>query len=456
MARKSSDRPIRAVLGEVLRGRFEAFAEIESSSGILLMACALLAMLWANSPWADSYFALWHHHISIGFNSYSLDLDLHHWINDGLMALFFFLVGLEIKREILIGELSTLKQAMLPIVAALGGMLVPALIYFAFNQHSPEATAGWGIPMATDIAFALGVLALAGRGVPVALKVFLAALAIIDDLGAVLVIAIFYTSDLNLSALWIGLGAFGLAALANLAGIRALPVYMLLGLVLWLALFQSGIHATIAGVLLALTIPARSRIGLADFADKVSRSLSQLKLGLKKLDHKHQSKELQEDSVMDLESACQQVESPLEHMERALHSPVAYFIMPVFAFANAGIALGGSNLGALLLSPVTLGTLLGLFLGKQLGVYSFSWLAVRLKLAELPANVSWKQVYAVSLLCGIGFTMSLFISNLAFSGGSELLDQAKIGVLLGSLISGTAGFMAMRRTTASAAKESSA
>ncbi len=371
------------------------------------------------------------------------------WINDGLMAIFFFVVGLEIKREVLVGELSSPRQAVLPLAAAVGGMVVPALFYLAFNAGTDTA-AGWGIPMATDIAFALGVLALLGTRAPLALKIFLTALAIVDDLGAVLVIAFFYTSQLSWTSL--GVGALFLAALilANRLGVRRTAVYIVLGLGLWVAFLKSGVHATIAGVLLAMTIPARRRIDAPAFLDRVRARVAEF------ASDTHPGKtELttdQRDAVHSLEVACEAVETPLTRMEHALHSWVAFGIMPVFALANAGVSLGG-NLGAALGSSVSLGILFGLYFGKQLGVTAFAWGAVRLGWATLPDGVRWRQVYGVSLLTGIGFTMSLFVANLAFADAS-VLDQAKIAVFAASLLTGGIGYALLRATPPSPADAS--
>ncbi len=425
---------------------FVEFARIEASGGILLLISAVVAMIWANSAFAESYFSLWHYKITIGFgslnesNPFFLSKDLGHWINDGLMVIFFFVVGLEIKREFKVGELSTIKGAAFPIAAALGGMVVPASIYYALNAGGDGAH-GWGIPMATDIAFALGVMSLLGKAVPVSLKMFLAALAIADDIGAVLVIAVFYTEKLALSSLLIGGIALALLILANKLGNRNLVVYTLLGIVVWFAFLKSGVHATIAGVLVAMCIPARSKLDSSAFIEKTKSFLDSFKAaskqGLTLL-----SNEAQHHAVMSLEHACERAGSPLQRMEHILHPWVTFLIMPIFALANAGVALGGVGVGALS-HPITLGIFLGLVVGKQIGVTLFAWLAVKLGIASLPTGVSWLKVYATSWLCGIGFTMSLFISGLAFDV-PELSSFAKIGILLASLISGVVGFALLK------------
>jgi NhaA family Na+:H+ antiporter len=384
---------------------FQRFFRTEAASGVLLLFAAALAFAAANSPWAAAYHHVWEVPLALGIAGRSLSLSLHGWINDGLMAVFFLLVGLEIKRELLAGELASPRRAALPLAAAIGGMAAPALLYLAANAGTPAAR-GWGIPMATDIAFALGVLALAGPRVPPGLRVFLAALAIVDDLGAVLVIALFYTAELSVGALGAAGGAFLALVLCNAAGVRRLGIYLAVGLVLWAALLHSGVHATIAGVLLALAVPARPR----------------------------------GEAIVPNEEA---LSSPLLRLEGWLHGPVAFGIMPLFAFANAGVTLGGGP-GELLASPITRGAFLGLVPGKPLGVTLASWLVVRLGLAALPEGVSWRALHGAGWLAGIGFTMSLFIAALAF-GQAAPLDQAKIGVLAASLTAGLAGWVLVRR-----------
>jgi len=371
------------------RSALRAFLDNEASGGIVLMGAAALALVVANSPASGAYFA--------GLHSYVLGLSVLHWVNDALMAVFFLMVGLEIKREMLDGQLSTWPRRALPGIAALGGMVVPAAIYLAFNGGPDGHPRGWAIPSATDIAFALGVLSLLGPRVPISLKVFLTALAILDDLGAVLIIAAFYTGDLNLYAL--GGAAFVLVLLSGLnrAGFSDLKPYLLLGVVLWFLVFMSGIHATLAGVALALTIPLRVSPGKPEDAA-----------------------------------------SPLHQLEHALQPWVAFLIVPVFGFANAGVSFAGMSFASLL-NPVPLGVTLGLFVGKQVGIFAFSWLTIRMAWADLPANATWAQFYGVALLCGIGFTMSLFIGLLAFPTSPELQDATKLGVLLGSGLSALTG-----------------
>lgn len=430
-----------ATLLERLTSPLRAFAGREASGGILLMACTLVALVWANSPWAAGYFRLWHTNVTFGSGAGSLSEDLHFWINDGLMAVFFLLVGLEIKREILVGELASFRKAALPIAAAVGGMLVPAGIYAVQNSAGPGA-AGWGIPMATDIAFALGVLALLGNRVPAALKVFLAALAIADDIGAVMVIAFFYTAHISWIALAVAGGFLGALALMNRMGARHPGIYALLGLGLWLAFLESGIHATVAGVLLALTIPARQRIDGRAFLLRGEELLGEFRRA-EESGGGVEAEAAKSHVVAEIVTACQRVESPMMRFEHALAPWIRYFVMPVFALSNAGVALGG-DASAALASPISAGIVCGLVLGKPIGIMAFSWLAVRSGLASLPSGVGWSQVFGAALLAGIGFTMSLFVANLAFGTGAEL-ETAKVGILVASLVAGIAGAVVLRR-----------
>lgn len=418
-----------------------SFASHEAAGGIVLLICAVIALIWANSPWSESYYHLWHTEITVGIAGYSLTKDLHYWINDGLMAVFFFVVGLEIKREILVGELSTGKKAMLPIFGALGGMLVPALLYTLLNFNKPSEP-GWGIPMATDIAFALGVLALLGKRVPISLKVFLTALAIVDDIGAVLVIALFYTSHIVWLDILIGAGVLGVLLAGNVLGVRTPVFYGILGIGgLWLAFLLSGVHATVAGVLAAFTIPARTRINAREFLERGRTYLNYFETA-----HEPESNVLsnraQLRSLNQISAAVEKAQTPLQRLENALSPWVAFFIMPLFALANAGVSFGG-NLGAIWTHSVSLGIILGLFLGKQVGIFFFSWLSIKLGLGERPYGVSWLKLYGVSILGGVGFTMSLFIAGLAF-GQPSMDDMAKMGILFGSLISGVVGFVFLR------------
>ncbi len=419
---------------------FQRFFELEAAGGILLLVCALLALLWANSPFSEAYFGLWQTVVTVGVGGSVISKPLLLWINDGLMAIFFFVVGLEIKREVLVGELSSPKAAALAVAAALGGMVVPAALYALLNAGT-DGLSGWGIPMATDIAFALGVLALMGSRAPLALKVFLTALAIVDDLGAVLVIALFYTAEISWGALGVGGGVLAALVVANRLRIQRPAVYVVLGIALWVACLKSGIHATVAGVLLALTIPARRRIDTHEF---LARGNELLRVFARDVQPgRTEPSTDQRDALHALEVTGRHAETPLIRMEHALHGWVAFLIIPLFALANAGVALGG-DLGAAFGNRVTLGIVVGLFVGKQIGVTGFAWLAVRLGWAALPARVTWRQIYGVSYLCGIGFTMSLFIANLAFPV-TALLDSAKVGILTASLIAGLGGWFMLTR-----------
>jgi NhaA family Na+:H+ antiporter len=414
---------------------FQEFAKLESSGGILLIACTVAALIWANSPWASGYFHLWHTNLTFGFAGKLLSEPLHFWINDGLMALFFLLVGLEIKRETLVGELASFRKAALPIAAALGGMIVPAGFYLLFN-HGADDAAGWGVPMATDIAFALGVLALLGNRVPASLRIFLAAFAIADDTGAVLVIAFFYTETISGIHLAVaGICFAGLIAL-NRAGVRHPIWYAILGVALWIAFLKSGIHATVAGVLLAMTIPARQRIDSHAFLARSEGILTEFRdadaAGERMLMSARKSAALHA-----LARDCERVESPMLRFEHALGPWVNYVIMPVFALANAGVSLGTGAKNALV-GPVGIGILCGLVLGKPIGITFFSWLTTRLGLAALPNGIRWRQILGAGALGGIGFTMSIFIANLAF-GATPLLETAKVAILVASLVSGIGG-----------------
>jgi NhaA family Na+:H+ antiporter len=406
------------------------FIRTESASGVILIAAALLAFAWANSPWVASYFAILDVRFAVSFGAWSLEKPLLLWVNDLLMALFFFVIGLEIKREVLIGELAGWQRAALPAAGALGGMLVPALIYVAFNPGEPTIR-GWGVPMATDIAFALGVLSLLGERVPLALKVFLLALAIVDDLGAVLVIALFYTYELNGTSLLISLLVGGAALAYGQARGEQPLVFAVLGLVMWYFMLKSGVHATIAGVLMALAVPLRHKVSPQTLQHEL-RSLTSQGAGF----------EQTEMLIGRLEAALAKAHSPLHSMEHALAPYVAFVIMPLFAFFNAGVAIGGSGAG--LIGAVSLGAFAGLLLGKPLGVTGFVFLAVMSGLTRLPAGANWAAMLGVGLLAGIGFTMSLFIASLAFAEPA-LLSQAKIGVLAASLIASLAGLAVLSR-----------
>jgi Na+:H+ antiporter, NhaA family len=423
-------RPSRTVLPiEVIKSPFVRFARMEAAGGILLLASTFAALVWANSPWEQTYHSMWTTQVDVGLGRFVLSETRHQWINDGLMAVFFFLVGLEIKREVLIGELSSLKQAAFPLIAAVGGTIVPALMYVGLN-HGSFAIKGWGIPMATDIAFALGVLALLGERVPVSLKVFVTALAIVDDIIAVLVIALFYTAQIHLLSLAAGLAGVALSFGLNLLGVRKPGVYAFLGICVWCAVLKSGVHATVAGVLFAFTIPARTYIDRNHFLQQSRWLLDRFEAARPDSFQEHAA-------IHTLETQCELVQSPLHRIEHSLQPWVAFVVMPVFAFSNAGVHILG-NVMAAAKSSVSLGVALGLFVGKPIGISLFAWLAAKSKLATQPTAVSWAQIFGGSWLCGIGFTMSLFIATLAFGEGN-LLDLSKIGTLAASVAAAICG-----------------
>ena len=428
--------PIQAVLTP-----FNRFIQYEASSGIVLCFMTVIALLWANSPFAVSYVSLWQTPVIIGIGEAVLEKPLLKWINDGLMALFFFVVGLEIKREFLVGELSEPRQALLPVAAALGGMLVPAGLYLLFNYGEPGEM-GWGIPMATDIAFALGILALLGNRIPLGLKVFLVGVTIVDDLGAILIIALFYSDHIVMKPLIIaGIGLFCLM-LANVMGIRHPVVYSLLGIGgVWFGFLLSGIHATVAGVLVALTIPAKPAIRQREFKEKVETFLAVF-MREESLQSTVLGSEKQAEAAEALKVSGELVQTPLQRLDTILQPWVAFVIMPLFALANAGIMLTG-DVGKLLIESVPMGIMVGLLIGKQVGITLFTWLAVRTGLGELPENVTWRQIYGIGWLGGIGFTMSIFIANLAFQD-PELVMSAKTGILVISLMTGMGGWLILR------------
>jgi len=421
-----------------------AFLSAESAGGILLMVSAVAALIWANSPWGDAYRHVWHAKVTLGVGDFRHVMSVEHWVNDGLMAVFFLLVGLEIKRELLMGELASVRRAALPVAAAVGGMVVPAGIYAALNAGGPGAP-GWGIPMATDIAFAVGVLVLVGRHVPTSVKVFLLAVAIVDDLGAVLVIALFYTSGVKVGALAVA-GAF-LAALVGLNVLRVhrpLP-YLLLGAGLWAATLASGVHATVAGVLLAFTIPATRTIAEGSYLAYMRKTLGQFERD--SVATPDQITHDQSHAIKAMEEVSQAVQTPLARVEHALLRPVNFLVVPLFALANAGVDLRGTGIGGggSLGSPVAWGVLVGLVVGKPVGILLASWLAIKTGVAALPAGATWRQLFGVSVLCGIGFPMSLFVGNLAFGGRDDLLAATKVGILLASLVAGVAGGVIVAR-----------
>ncbi len=416
------------------------FVHSEVTGGVVLLACTVVALVWANSPWAAAYFALVHTKLALVFGTFTFALSLQHWINDGLMVAFFFVVGLEIKRELSVGHLSSVRQAALPVAAALGGMVVPAAIYLSFNTGGPGAR-GWGVPMATDIAFALGILALLGSRVPTGLKVFLTALAIADDLGAVLVIALFYTEQIRWDALGAALFFLLLVALAVRSGLRRPVLYALPILGVWVSVFASGVHATVAGILVAMVVPVRPRLAPVAFLGTVSATLEALRTaGLTR--DSVLADEAQLDALVTLDDAATDMRPPGLTLERFFHPIQAFLILPLFAFFNAGVDLTGRGRDALV-EPVTLGVIVGLVLGKLLGIGLSSWLAVRSGYTSLPEGVTGLQIAGVALLGGVGFTMSLFVSELAFDA-EALLDAAKLGILVASATAGVCGYLVLR------------
>ena len=412
------------------------FVGIEASSGIVLLLAAVVALVWANSPWDEQYFDLLHTEVGIDLDIVVIREDLQDWINSGLMTVFFFVMGLEIKRELVHGELSTPRRALLPAAAAFGGMAAPALIFVAFNAGGAGVD-GWGIPMATDIAFALGVLSLLSRRIPFSVKIFLLALAIADDIGAILVIAIFYTSEFDFLALAVaGLILVGILTM-NRSGVRTINLYMAAGACLWIAVHESGVHATLAGVVLGLMTPARNFFSTQTFtatADALVRRFQAT-----------DNEEAQRGILEQLEDLSQGTDAPLERLERALHPWVSFTIVPIFALANAGVAVSGDLVSDAISSPISQGVVLGLILGKMAGIFTFTWVAVRLGLCELPMGARWRHVLGVGLLGGIGFTVSLLITDLAFAQ-PLLADQAKLGVLVASAAAGIGGFLFLRLT----------
>ena len=415
------------------------FINEQTIGGIILILTTIIALYWSNSSFHESYHSLWHD-FKVGFVWGKIDLvaSLHHWINDGLMAIFFFTVGLEIKREIIGGELNSLKKASLPIFAAIGGMIIPALIYAFISISNPEYIKGWGIPMATDIAFALGLMAMFGKRININLKIFLTALAIADDLGAVMVIAFFYTETIVMAELISASIFLAILIAANLMGVRRTIFYAIVGFAgVWVAFMLSGVHATIAGVLIAFTIPARTKIDENKFMSKLDNLLTAFKKEPPTNDKLLSAKQVK--ILSDIEELNDEAHTPLQKLEHALHPIVIFFILPVFALANAGVHIDGSII-EMVLHPISLGIIFGLILGKSIGISIFSHLVVKLKLAILPEGITWKQIYGVSFLAGIGFTMSMFIADLAFTD-SHHIEIAKVGIIAASLCSAIIGMV---------------
>ncbi|MFC0878524.1 Na+/H+ antiporter NhaA [Saccharicrinis sp. FJH2] len=426
---------------EVIITPIQKFTKIESFSGILLFSATVIALILANSPVGESFNNIWQYKIGISSKEFHLVKPLILWINDGLMAIFFFVIGLEIKRELMIGELNTMKKASLPLFAAVGGMIIPVSIYLLFNT-SPETHSGWGIPMATDIAFSLAILTLLGKRVPASLKIFLTAFAIVDDLGAVLVIALFYSEEIKWMLLLYAMILFVILLILSKRNLYSNYLLVIAGAVIWYLFLKAGIHPTIAGVLLAFTVPISQKIDIKTYNEKLKGIVARIARTEDNdkpiLKHEHL------DAVDQLEELTAKVHSPLQHLEHKLHNWVAYFIMPVFAFSNSGVIISSEfQPDVPLIGQISA----GLILGKSIGISLFSWLAIKLGIAERPASADFKQIVGIAFLAGVGFTMSIFIANLAFSSQILLLDSAKIGILVGSLISGIVGYLLLRKYT---------
>lgn len=421
------------------------FIEKKTSIGLSLIFSTFLALIIANSPFAEYYHAFWKQYISIGFNDFVIKKNITHWINDGMMSMFFFMIGLELKREIMFGELSNLRAALLPIGAAIGGMLFPALIFSSFN-FGTVAIDGWGISIATDIAFALGILYLLGDRVPLSLKIFLTAIAIIDDIGSVLVIALFYTSDISMSNLGMAGVFFGILVIANYMGVRNTFFYAIIGIGgLWMAVMLSGVHATIAAVLAAFCIPTTKAIDTPLFLRKVKFLVFQIRKQekLAKLENVDNSEKIT-NTIEKFSALSVEATPPLQRLEHAFSGFVSFVILPIFAFSNAGVTID-SNSFKNILSPVAMGVFLGLVIGKFMGIVLFTRIMVWLKLCILPHEVEWKHVYGIGFLASIGFTMSLFITELAYEGEPDHLIEAKMGILAASLIAGLIGFFYFKK-----------
>ncbi len=425
-------------MGKIL-SPFEEFLHRQTSAGMLLMGMAVLALVLANSPLADTYQNILHTYISIGAGEWKLKMSLLHWINDALMVLFFFVVGMELKREFLVGELANPRNAVLPIAAAIGGMVVPALVFFALNPTG-DAARGWGIPMATDIAFAIGAMALLGARAPKALVTFLVALAIVDDLGAVLVIAVFYTESIALVPLAFAAGLVLLLIVLNRSGVRNTIPYFVLAVLLWFAFLQSGVHSTIAGVLGAMTVPARPKYDPERFSNRVREILGRFEAARDSGQSILTNVEMRT-QVQALENTVHRVQAPLQRLEHIWHLPVAYLVIPIFALANAGIPVELGALSETLTDPVFGGVFFGLILGKFIGITGASWLVLKLGVAVLPKDTRFTQIAGASLLAGIGFTMSIFVASLAYAEQPELLLMSKTGILAASFLAGVSGYI---------------
>jgi len=420
---------------------FEHFLHAQTTTGMVLMFMTILALILANSPATETYAHFFHTKVDFNVGSWELSHTIHHWINDGLMAIFFFIIGLEIKREILVGELSNIKVAILPILAAIGGMLIPALIYMSITSGT-LGSVGWGIPMATDIAFAISALVLLGKRVPPALVTFLVALAIVDDLGAVIVIALFYTEQIHMLPLALAGGAFLIMVAFNRFGIHMILPYFIVGLLMWFFMLESGVHATIAGVIAALAIPSKPKCAPGSFRADAKVLLDEY--DSYPIDEKDGMSERQKAILLKLQDNIDDIGTPAARLENDLHLPVALVVIPLFALANAGIAIDFSSIGNTIMTPVSMGIIAGLILGKVLGIFGVAWLAIKLKMATLPQGSTMAQIFGVAFLGGIGFTMSIFVADLAFIGNAELIFQAKVGILAASLFAGFFGYFWLR------------
>ncbi len=420
---------------------FQKFVKIESFSGILLLAATLIALIWANSAFGDSYQSLWQYKIGFTSQGFELSKPLILWINDGLMAVFFFLIGLEIKREFLIGELNSLKKISFPLFGALGGMLVPMVFFIILNQN-PATAKGWGIPMATDIAFSLAILNLLGKRVPMSLKLFLTAFAIVDDIGAVLVIAVFYSGNINFGMLLMGLLLLGFIYFISYKGYYSKYFTLIVGGVIWLLFLKSGVHPTIAGILLAFSVPVRQRIDTPTFIDNLVKITERIKKA--EISEKPILCKAQIEQIDDLEDWTHKYQSPLQHLEHKLHNWVAYFIIPIFAMANAGIVISSEvNLDTQLIRNI----ILCLIFGNSIGITTVIFIAKKIKLIEVPSDLNSSSIIGVSFLAGIGFTMAIFVASLAFANNPVYIDSAKVGILIGSLISAIIGYLILRFKT---------
>ncbi|MBG43226.1 MAG: Na+/H+ antiporter NhaA [Aequorivita sp.] len=420
---------------------FQKFVNLQSSSGILLLATTIIALVWANSAFSESYLSFWNYEIGVVTDSFELKKPLILWVNDGLMAIFFFLIGLEIKREFLIGELNSTKKVMFPLFGAIGGIALPVILYIVLNQN-PDTLKGWGIPMATDIAFALAIIKVLGNRVPLSLKIFLTAFAIVDDLAAVLVIAIFYSSSLNLVLLGYALGILAVVYFLSYRGFYFEFFTIVVGFIVWLLFLKAGLHPTLAGILIAFAIPVRQKISTHEFTDQLDNVVKKIKKST--ILQKPVLSVEQLHLIENLEGWSDKYRSPLQHLEHKLHNWVAYLVIPIFALANAGVAIsGGEELETVLIVNIVI----CLVIGKSIGISVVIFLARKLKIIEVPADISNKQIIGVSFLAGIGFTMAIFIAGLAFSNSPEYVDSAKIGILIGSFISAIIGYGILRFKT---------